>query len=164
LTNEKGTRSYINILKIYEKFPQNKEETKFGKKSLTIKNCEDKENSSFNIANDSFNMGDSKVSIKVDEIKKSFYVPVAICLWSHLSLTESFRSILMEFYKIVSLSFLKENEGWSPPMSAKEINNYQKSELLNNLIFIAGALKPPAFTKLKLNLRKLILIFRSYKY
>ena len=75
LTNEKGVRTYLYILLLYDKVKLNEDDLKveISKTSIT----------------------------STSSLSKSFYVPVAICLLSHVMNIDFFRSFLVEINNII---------------------------------------------------------------
>jgi hypothetical protein len=105
LTDEKGQRTYLYILNLYEKI----------KISDYIENVE----------NDKF-----------------AYIPIAICLVSYVSNTDTFKSILLEAYKIT--------------LHDKELNENEtckNSNLLNFFIFLNNIINPFSYSRMTLNMQ-----------
>jgi hypothetical protein len=89
--------------------------------------------------------------------EKILYFPIAICLWSNLPNTDSFKQILQEAYKIITFSKCINN------VSDESFDNYKYCQLLNYFVFLSSILKPANYTKMILNFSKNI-IFNSLIY
>ncbi len=164
MTNEKGIRSYVYILKFFEKVSHSEI-----KETTTENNIANPEEKNLNHLNMNMNINRSTINSSTDKI---LYFPVAICLWSHISNTEFFKEILQEIYEIVSLKRLDMNifsfanfqliinEGENSCVNSISLNqvvrDYQHCELINYFIFLTGIVKPSSYTRMTLNLSKKI--------
>lgn len=135
LTNEKGTRSYLYVLLMYDKVKLNDDELRveISKTSIT----------------------------STSSLSKSFYVPVAICILSHVQKIEFFRAVLTEIYNIIDFDLSAISRGTSTSNSTLSddangnptIVSYQKIELITCFNFLIDLIKPPAASSFTLNLR-----------
>lgn len=99
---------------------------------------------------DNIEIGETKMNAHQSKFhnqksNKAVYVPIAICLWSHVYNTDSFKEILHESYRIITY---KET---AKSVNSNVIENYLYCELLNYFIFLYSVIKPSTFTKLNLN-------------
>ena len=127
LTNEKGVRSYVYVIKFYEK---------------VIIESEIKDPNEANA---------NRLSTDEGNWEKVLFLPVSICIWSHISQVDFFQWILVDLYSILK----GECAGLSSLSNTNQLEalrNYQNCELLNHFLFLATLVKPGPCTKLKLNL------------
>ena len=134
LTNEKGVRTYLYILLLYDKVKLNEDDLKveISKTSIT----------------------------STSSLSKSFYVPVAICLLSHVMNIDFFRSFLIEINNIIEFDITSLSRNNSSNSTTSEetashmsISSYQKIELINYFNLISNIIKPPSLSSFNLNMR-----------
>jgi hypothetical protein len=126
LTNEKGIRSYVYVLKFYERI------------SFESEIKEQIEANANRLSSD-------------EALERVLYLPIVLALWSHISQPEFYQSILIDLYSILK----GDCQGLSSLSNYNQIEvlrNYQNCELLNYFLFISTIVKPGPSTKLKLNL------------
>ena len=123
LTNERGIRYYIYALKVFEQLDHGM----FNSGGVTKPSLE--------------NM--KKMSLMRSKTIKTVYAPIAICVWSYINNTDTFKEILHESYRIITYNNKEKN--------VNMVENFRYLELLNYFTFLDSIVKPPPFTKLTLN-------------
>ncbi len=99
-------------------------------------------------------------------------------MWSGISDTDFFHSVLLELYKLVNTGVGgnigsiynidsvqdnydeennndEENDHYNDKITSTQIKDYQHCELLNYLTFLSNLVRPSSFTNLTINLSKL---------
>jgi len=165
LTNEKGIRSYIYVLKIYEKI--------LNFNNLPFFEGGDGKGSNENVKlifeeivkkdqqpNGMEEHDDCVPNMNLNLIEKNkktpfLFFPYAICLWSSISNIDSFKEILQEIHRILFYSNVTVED--------EMVKNFQFTELMNFLNFLDHLVKPPAKSVLKLNLR-IIITLKIYRF
>lgn len=94
----------------------------------------------------------NRISSSTQE-SRSFYFPLAICLWSQISNTDFFKNILIELHKVLNLPN-KQLDKLS--VGVEEIRDYQFCELMNYFHFLSNLIKPSPYTTMTINFRKYI--------